>query len=402
MAVRLANRMSGIAYDEAEMDAIDPSLVDQGCIMYVLYSETSYYYNNETWSLLPNIQKDNTDAITQLESDKQNTLISGTSIKTINGDSVLGIGNLVVTGSGADWGNIIGTLSDQTDLQTALNLKANLASPTFTGTVGGITKTMVGLGNVDNTSDASKPVSTAQQTALDTKVDENGAITGATKTKVTYDTKGLVTAGADATTADINDSSNKRYVTDAQLVVIGNTSGTNTGNQNLTPYFNKDVDDSDDITEGGTKLFLTTSERSKLSNTSGVNTGDQTTISGNAGTASNLSGAPTLPNGTAATTQSQANNSTSLATTAYVDTGLGTKQAALVSATNIKTINGSSVLGSGDLVVSGAQPDIPLAKQTPTSNQTVTAGYSGYISGKYEIGNGLTLEIENTAILEIG
>ena len=56
-----------------------------------------------------------------------------------------------------------------TATQTALNLKANLASPTFTGTVGGITKTMVGLGNVDNTSDASKPVSTATQTALNLK-----------------------------------------------------------------------------------------------------------------------------------------------------------------------------------------------------------------------------------------
>lgn len=84
--------------------------------------------------------------------------------------------------------------------QTALNLKANLSSPTFTGTVSGITatmvglgnvtneskatmftsptftgttsgitKSMVGLGNVDNTSDAAKPISTATQTALDGK-----------------------------------------------------------------------------------------------------------------------------------------------------------------------------------------------------------------------------------------
>jgi hypothetical protein len=37
--------------------------------------------------------------------------------------------------------------------QTALNLKANIASPTFTGTVAGITKDMVGLGNVANTPD---------------------------------------------------------------------------------------------------------------------------------------------------------------------------------------------------------------------------------------------------------
>ena len=48
-------------------------------------------------------------------------------------------------------------------------LKANLASPNFTGNVTGITATMVGLGNVDNTSDANKPVSAAQQTALNLK-----------------------------------------------------------------------------------------------------------------------------------------------------------------------------------------------------------------------------------------
>jgi len=54
-------------------------------------------------------------------------------------------------------------------VSTALGLKAPLADPTFTGTVSGITKSMVGLGNVDNTTDANKPVSTATQTALDAK-----------------------------------------------------------------------------------------------------------------------------------------------------------------------------------------------------------------------------------------
>ena len=108
------------------------------------------------------------------------------------------------------------------------------------GTTGNvvITKSDLSLGNVDNTSDVNKPVSTATQTALDLKVDENAAITGATKTKITYDAKGLVTGGADATTADVADSSNKRYVTDAQLVVIGNTSGTNTGDQTATTVAN--------------------------------------------------------------------------------------------------------------------------------------------------------------------
>ena len=39
----------------------------------------------------------------------------------------------------------------------------------ITGTVTGITKAMVGLGNVENTSDADKPVSTRTQDALDKK-----------------------------------------------------------------------------------------------------------------------------------------------------------------------------------------------------------------------------------------
>ena len=53
--------------------------------------------------------------------------------------------------------------------QTALDTKAPLASPIFTGTVGGISKAIVNLANVDNTSDATKIISTLTQTALDLK-----------------------------------------------------------------------------------------------------------------------------------------------------------------------------------------------------------------------------------------
>lgn len=64
--------------------------------------------------------------------------------------------------------------ANSSDLQSKANVsdlasKAPIASPTFTGTVGGITPTMVGLANVDNTSDLNKPISTATQSALDLK-----------------------------------------------------------------------------------------------------------------------------------------------------------------------------------------------------------------------------------------
>lgn len=67
---------------------------------------------------------------------------------------------------------------------------APLANPTFTGTVSGVTKSMVGLGSVDNTADTAKPVSTAQQTALNLKANlESPTFTG----NVTQDfTHGIV------------------------------------------------------------------------------------------------------------------------------------------------------------------------------------------------------------------
>ena len=57
---------------------------------------------------------------------------------------------------------------------------------------------------------------------------KNTSITGATKTKITYDTKGLVVSGEDATTVDIADSTNKRYQTDNQRTFNDATSSIQT------------------------------------------------------------------------------------------------------------------------------------------------------------------------------
>jgi len=62
-------------------------------------------------------------------SGKQDTLTAGTNI-TISGGVISASGS----GGGGTWGSITGTLSDQTDLNTALTAKAPLASPALTGT----------------------------------------------------------------------------------------------------------------------------------------------------------------------------------------------------------------------------------------------------------------------------
>lgn len=81
----------------------------------------------------------------------------------------------------------------------------------------------------------------------------NTLIVNSSKTKITYDINGLVTAGADATTLDIAPSVNRNYVTDIQSGILSNTSGVNSGDETLATI--------------KTKLGVTT--------LSGSNTGDQ-------------------------------------------------------------------------------------------------------------------------------
>jgi hypothetical protein len=68
-------------------------------------------------------------------------------------------------------GNKLNSSDAATTYETITNvaLKAPIANPAFTGTVSGITKAMVGLTNVNDTSDADKPISTLTQAALDLK-----------------------------------------------------------------------------------------------------------------------------------------------------------------------------------------------------------------------------------------
>jgi hypothetical protein len=87
----------------------------------------------------------------------------------INDDASFASTVTTALGNKLDSSTAASTYLTQTNASTTY---APISSPTFTGTVGGITKSMVGLGNVDNTTDANKPVSTATQTALDAKLDK--------------------------------------------------------------------------------------------------------------------------------------------------------------------------------------------------------------------------------------
>jgi hypothetical protein len=158
------------------------------------------------------------------------------------------------------------TVDNSVDVLPIVDISANTTKKVTPNAL----KTALALDNVNNTSDANKPVSIAQQDALNAKVDENAPIVAATKTKITYDAKGLVTAG------DILDAADMPTGINAANIGTGAVSSTEFG------YLD------------------------------GV--------------------------------------------TSAIQTQINSKQATLVSGTNIKTINSTSLLGSGDITISGGSP----------------------------------------------
>jgi len=186
----------------------------------------------------------------------------------------------------------------------------------------------------------------------------NAAIAGATKTKLTYDAKGLVTAGADATTADITPSTDRNYVTDAQKAgVLSNTSGTNTGDETTATI--------------KTKLGIST--------LSGSNTGDQTiTLTGDVAGTGTGSFATTLTNTTV--TAASYGSSTAIPTftvdakgrlTVAGTTSIVANSGTLTGTSLASTITGSSLTSIGTLT-SGSVPYSLLSGIVPTWNQNTT------------------------------
>lgn len=189
------------------------------------------------------------------------------------------------TAGAAAWGDITGTLSAQTDLQTALNGKAATSHTHAISDVTGLQTALDGkaasLGVDDNyVTDAEK---TKLANLSGTNTGDQTSIVGITGTKAQFDT--AVTDG------------NFMYVGDAPTShthVIADTTGLQTaldGKASSThSHVISDVTglqtalDGKAASLGADDNYVTDAEKVKLSNLSGTNTGDQTSIVGITGT----------------------------------------------------------------------------------------------------------------------
>ena len=108
----------------------------------IKYESGKFYgYNESKWAGLGGVISDNEKVtITAHDSNGLQFYTSSDGLNTVESMRILNNGQV--------------NIGDITNVEAVIGLKANIASPSFTGTVSGITPVMVGLGNVTNESKA--------------------------------------------------------------------------------------------------------------------------------------------------------------------------------------------------------------------------------------------------------
>lgn len=276
--------------------------------------------------------------------------------------------------------------ADAAALASDMAAKADVAAlTTHTGNTSNphaVTKAQVGLANVDNTADSAKPVSTAQQAAIDAKVQNTLAASTTVAPSATAVNNALA-AKADLvspaltgtpTTPTAAQGTNTTQIASTAFVVAAIASLVNSSTSAL-----------DTLNELATALGNDPNFATTMTNA----------LAGKAPLASPaFTGAPTAP------TQTQADNSTKVATTEYVDTGLGTKVSALsdVAVSSSRALIASDVGKVLKCTTTGGAVALTVTAGLMTPSQFVLAQRIGANGLTFSPDTGVTINDPNAAV----
>ena len=330
-------------------------------------------------------------AFNQLETDvnaelnkKQDTLVSGENIKTVNGESVLGSGNISIDTGGTDVeGNPTGDATDGDLVKIKIGTKI-YSIHDYTDAINGKLNKVTGTTTYNQV--YSKAPNGTQQVLNATPQPGGNAI-------ILRDSTGHASIAAPIIDDHI---SNKKYVDETisgkqdtlvsgtNIKTINGESVLGSGNISINTGTVVEGNPTGNATDGdlikikiGSKIFTihdyTDAINGKLDKVTGTTTYNQVYSKAPNGTQQVLNATPQSSgnaiilrdtNGRANIANPTAD--THIANKNYVDSAISGKQDTLVSGTNIKTINGNSVLGSGNISINTGT----VVEGNPTGNAT--------------------------------
>ena len=290
---------------------------------------------------------------------KQDLLVSGQNIKTINHTSLLGSGNIDIQGGGSDVDIVTSweptpsdtkvpseklsknTLDTKVDKVTGKGLSTNDFTNSYKNTIDGLS-TVATTGDYDDLTDKPTiPSASTTTPSADTTLGSYGSGTTYARSNHTHPKSSLY--------AEATHSHTKSQITDFPTIPTKTSDLTNDGD--------------------GTNAFLTQHQ-------SLVNYVQKSSISGllkNDGSVDTTQYLSSLPSH---------NHDDRYYTESEVDTALNGKQATLISGTNIKTINNTSLLGSGNINIQGGgtvtvDDSLSTTSTNPVQNKVITGALNG-------------------------
>ena len=306
---------------------------------------------------------------------KQDTLVSGTNIKTINGNSIVGSGNLTI-----EIPSIEGLATETYVDNKVLDLKASISTKQNTLVSGRNIKTINGttiLGSGDLTIEIPSIEGLASETYVDNKISavntsiasKQDKLVSGTNIKTINGNNLLGSGNIVLNIPSIEGLASETYVNTqiANLInsapetmdTLGELAAALQGNQEVVEALNSSI----------------ASKQDKLVSGTNIKTINGSTILGSGDLTIEI---PSIEG---------------LATTSYVNTqinivnsSIGKKQDKLVSGTNIKTINGTTLLGSGDIVlnipsIEGLATETYVNTEISTVNNSINKKQDKLVSG---------------------
>ena len=337
------------------------------------------------WTALPDLQ-------TQING-KQATLVSGTNIKTINNESILGSGNISISGGQATDVQVNGTSivsnnvanlvtesaynSSTNKIATMLDLPEGIVTLTNTniriwGLEAGLYKVPFSCQIYYNgASGTEKELNEIGNMLLITKPDNNSTVWFLFGSFVNEVILHGVTSSSSGNKAYFY---LKNYLTSITGTMVTNALGYTPYNSSNPNGYISGITSSDVTTALGYTPYNSTNPNGYTSNTGTITEVQAygTTVSSSG--VANIPRASTSAYGVTQLSNATDSNLQYIAASSYAvkkiaDT-VAAKQDTLVSGTNIKTINGTSVLGSGDITVGGGgtATNVLINGTTITSN----------------------------------